>query len=96
MAKKVKFWVYLRALYAPALTSLTAHSCGEMPCMSPSGPIHREAATGFPVSFSTSTAHTASSTCSKYCQVKHKLETHLAQEMAFTHTVLSLSSVRKP
>ena len=54
-------------VYTPAFTSLTAHSPGEMPCMSPSGPMHREAATGFPLVFSTCTAHSASSTCSKYC-----------------------------
>lgn len=32
--------------------------------------MHREAATGFPVAFNTSTAHTASSTCSKYCSTE--------------------------
>lgn len=54
-------------VHPPALTSLTAHSPGDTPCMSPLGPMHREAATGFCVAFNTSTAHTASSTCSKYC-----------------------------
>lgn len=53
---------------APAFTSRMAHSAGETLCMSPSGPMHREAATGFPLVFSTWTAHPASSTCSKYCQ----------------------------
>ena len=39
--------------YVPAFTSLTAHSAAETPCMSPSGPMHMEAATGFPLVFST-------------------------------------------
>lgn len=57
-------------MHPPAFTSLTAHSAGDVPCMSPLGPMHREAATGFPVAFNTSTAHTASSTCSKYCSTE--------------------------
>lgn len=62
-----QFWVSCWKVHPPALTSLTAHSPGDTPCMSPLGPMHREAATGFPVAFNISTAHTASSTCSKYC-----------------------------
>lgn len=50
----------------PAFTSLTAHSPGVVSCMSPSGPMHMVTATGLSDSFKTSTAHTASSTCSKY------------------------------
>lgn len=53
-------------LYIPALTSLAPHSPGLIPFRSPSGPIHRVAATGLPVAFRTCTAHSASSTCSKY------------------------------
>lgn len=56
----------LRKISIPAFTSLTAHSPGLTPFRSPSGPMHRVAATGFPVVFRTWTAHSASSTCSKY------------------------------
>lgn len=56
----------------PALTSLTAQSPGLTPFRSPSGPIHRVAATGLPVVFKTWTAHSASSTCSKYCKQAQK------------------------
>lgn len=51
----------------PALTSLTAHSPGGRPDLSPWGEMHSVAPTGLPLVFSTSTAHTASSTCSKNC-----------------------------
>lgn len=59
----------------PALTSLAAQSPGLTPFMSPSGPIHRLAATGLPVDFKTWTAHSASSTCSKYCKEAQNVET---------------------
>lgn len=52
----------------PALTSLTAHSPGGTLSMSPWGEMHIVAATGLPLVFSTSTAHTASSTWSKNCR----------------------------
>lgn len=61
----------------PALTSLTAHSPGVTPCMSPIGPMHMVAATGFPVAFRTCTAHSASSTCSKYYSVKKTQQYYL-------------------
>lgn len=41
------------ATYIPALTSLTAQSPGLTPFKSPSGPMHRVAATGFLVVFKT-------------------------------------------
>lgn len=50
----------------PAFTRRTAHSPGDTPCRSPSGPMHMVAAIGLPDVFNASTAHTASSTCSKY------------------------------
>lgn len=54
-------------LNVPALAIRTPHSPQLTPCTSPSGPMHRDAATGTPVSLATSIAHSASSTCSKYC-----------------------------
>lgn len=61
---------YISCVIIPALTSLTAQSPGLTPFRSPSSPIHRVAATGFPVVFRTWTAHSASSTCSKYWNKK--------------------------
>lgn len=37
--------------------------------------MHRQAATGFPLVFSTCTAHSASSTCSKYCNDRNNTVT---------------------
>jgi len=51
-------------LNIPALASRTAQSPGDTPCRSPSGPMQIEHAVGLPVALQTSTAHSASSTCS--------------------------------
>lgn len=64
LCDKIHAWQH--TLVVPAWTSLTAQSPGLTPFRSPSGPMHRVAATAFPVRFSTCTAHSASSTCSKY------------------------------
>lgn len=65
----------MREIVVPALTSLTAQSPGLTPFRSPSGPMHRVAATGLPEAFKTWTAHSASSTCSKYCKEAQNVKT---------------------
>lgn len=60
-------WYFYESPSVPALTSLTAHSPGGMPDLSPWGEMHSVAPNGLPLVFSTSTAHAASSTCSKNC-----------------------------
>lgn len=65
----------VREIVVPALTSLTAQSPGLTPFRSPSGPMHRVAATGLPEDFKTWTAHSASSMCSKYWKEAQNVKT---------------------
>ena len=63
--------------YLPATAMRTAQSPADTPCMSPSGPIHIVAATGRAVLAATSTAHSISSTCSKYCSIPRHHVTYI-------------------
>jgi len=54
-----------KEIYSPALASLTAHSPVDTLFLSPAGPILLVIAVGFPVFFTTSATHSASSPYSK-------------------------------
>lgn len=59
-------WQLMPTMSAPAFAIRMAHSPAVTLCMSPSGPMHMEAATGRPLFFADSIAHSISSMCSKY------------------------------
>ena len=61
-------------LEIPAVATFTAQSPQGTPLRSPLGPIHIVIATGLPDVFITSTAHAASSECSKNCSSKMQIK----------------------